>query len=180
MRIKERQKLYKEQYSPACWAVMKEFGYEGPKIERAMHDEWQAQEHAELVAAAKIVNTFAEVNSDFEEHLARLPKEYAGILPTDLQWIYSHPAMSRKLRSPEDKKILLTSDDIASAPNPGVVQMLQHYVNRPDEFYKQVLDRMKKESGVVKDEESDAETFENPEDMDKIRLMIAKAAGQNE
>lgn len=86
----------------------------------------------------------------WEDSLRQLPQELRGRLPEELEWIFCHPAMSRGSRLADNSHILLTDRDREDAPNSGALNMLQWYCNHPAEFYKQVLDKMKKEP-VVED-----------------------------
>lgn len=187
--------------APAIWDAMKEFGYIDPEDERSRHEAWlklhpnawderrrreieqqTLQQQAQEIT--KLRERYVENELQFEHALAKLPSEYAGILADDLLWIYTHPAMSRLARQKDNAKIILTAKDLEHrvkksdgseiVPNSGMVQMLQFYVNEPASLYRQVLDKMKKESASVTEEK--IQNFDSPEDLEKIEQMIKHAA----
>ena len=97
-------------------------------------------------------------NLPFEKVLADLPPTASPA--SEMDWIKSHPAMSRKDRSRNTTdKVLVTPEDISASPNgpcPSrtAAQQLQHWVNRPEQFYKDVLSETKK--AKARDDEAEA------------------------
>jgi excisionase family DNA binding protein len=78
---------------------------------------------------------------EFEEKFVQLPAKCpVGQL---LGWIAAHPAMTRRK---EGKKVELTAEDIEDAPSRGAAAQLQSFVNRPEEFFDQFLNRHTKVS----------------------------------
>ena len=102
----------------------------------------------------------------------------------ELNWIRNHPAMSRLDRIKDRTKttrIILEVGDISpthgTAPSKAAVSMLQHWCNRPDEFYKNLLAEQKKatkvdsDGGIVDDVENSAEV----KNIDALIASIAQA-----
>jgi hypothetical protein len=87
----------------------------------------------------------------FHRLYAELPEHAAAA--TEILWVKNHPAMTRldrmtlAERSKVDR-IILGSIDIdaphGKAPSKGAVQSLQSWCNRPDEFFKLILNEQKK------------------------------------
>ncbi len=66
-----------------------------------------------------------------------------------LDWIASHPAMSR-LQEEGKATVVLTVDDVLNpphgkAPSRGAVMALQNWANRPNKFYEMMLSEQKKQ-----------------------------------
>ena len=93
------------------------------------------------------------VNTDSSERsyhsaLKRLPP--IADLDIEMQWVAAHPAMSRKDRSEEDKRIIINREDILNAPHGQApsrraVQSLQHWSNDPRKFQEILLAEYKEE-----------------------------------
>lgn len=91
------------------------------------------------------------MKTDYDKALEGLPPVApAGV---ELDWIRAHPAMSRLSRmeqnGEEEPWVRLTAADILKpkhgpAPSMGAVHGLQHWVNRPAEFFKSMLAEQKK------------------------------------
>jgi hypothetical protein len=70
----------------------------------------------------------------------------------ELDWIRAHPAMTRLDRSilrGKSARIIVDVDDILNcshgpAPSKSAVNALQHWCNRPDEFFKHLMSEQKK------------------------------------
>jgi len=120
--------------------------------ERAALAEWltQLQENAAAAGVAERQRRSREKkrNAPFETAISDLPPTASPSVEMD--WVKSHPAMTRKDRQKNtDDKILITPDDILNAPNGkcpsrSAAQMLQHYANKPDAFFKELLSETKK------------------------------------
>ena len=110
----------------------------------------------------------------FESALSSLPSVSSP--SATMEWIKSHPAMSRKERSLKgDERILIGSKDILESPNgpcPSrtAAQQLQHWANRPDQFFKDVLSETKK----AKQNDEEIASRERADKSNKeIRVMLA-------
>jgi len=100
----------------------------------------------------------------------------------ELNWIRNHPAMSRLDRIEDRTKttrIILDVSDITpthgQAPSKAAVSMLQHWCNRPDEFYKNLLAEQKKATKVDTDG-SIVDDVENSTEVKNIDALIASIA----
>jgi len=100
----------------------------------------------------------------------------------ELNWIRNHPAMSRMDRIEDRTKttrIILDVSDITpthgQAPSKAAVSMLQHWCNRPDEFYKNLLAEQKKATKVDTDG-SIVDDVENSPEVKNIDALIASIA----
>lgn len=163
--LEEMKRLVKEEglnRLQAKKAAQKKFGYTSLKEEREMYAKWLRKDREDVKKAS--VNERArrahtkQRNLPFEKALAALP---SSATPADeMNWIKSHPAMSRKDRSRNNNdKVLVTPEDISNAPNGpcpsrAAAQQLQHWVNRPEQFYKDVLSETKK--AKARDDEAEA------------------------
>ena len=100
----------------------------------------------------------------------------------ELNWIRNHPAMSRLDRIKDRTKttrIILEVSDITpthgTAPSKAAVSMLQHWCNRPDEFYKNLLAEQKKATKVDTDG-SIVDDVENSPEVKNIDALISSIA----
>lgn len=100
----------------------------------------------------------------------------------ELNWIRNHPAMSRMDRIEDRTKttrIILDVSDITpthgQAPSKAAVSMLQHWCNRPDEFYKNLLAEQKKATKVDTDG-SIVDDVENSPEVKNIDALISSIA----
>ena len=89
-----------------------------------------------------------DAEKGFHSAMRSLPP--TGDLDVEMQWVAAHPAMSRRDRSDDDEKILITRHDILKAPHGPApsrraVQSLQHWVNDPREFQRILLAEYKEE-----------------------------------
>lgn len=129
--------------------VMREMGYEGPARERELWDEYVASLHktGTQVEAERKEAAQAPIRrmQSFEAAMAALPPT-AGP-QEELDWVRAHPAMNRFYhRTDKTKDVILTADDIVNAPSKSAAQALQHWVNHPSEFWKQLLGEQKKQT----------------------------------
>ena len=114
---------------------------------------WCAE--SEAAVAGELAAESARVERDlrgFEEVLGGLP------LDADrgevLVWLENHPAMIMSREAGVGGLIELTSADIADAPSRSAGGELRHWVNRKDDFYKEMLKRKAvAEKGFAKEEE---------------------------
>lgn len=153
-RVKEIQTLTGKLWGQARDMVMKEpeWGYSA-KTERKLHEEYLANLHKTSAQQEmdKIRDEIREERKleNFEDALASIPAATAS-RQVEIDWIRAHPAMTRKDRqSDKTKPVLIDANDIlyakhGPAPSRAAVQALQHWVNLPHEFHKQLLAEYKK------------------------------------
>jgi hypothetical protein len=90
---------------------------------------------------------------EFRAAIADLPDKAQPSVEMD--WIRSHPAMTRLARQPNKMKgVVITAEDVlispcGKAPSRSAVFSLQHWANYPHEFFKQVLSQDKKSDSVA-------------------------------
>jgi hypothetical protein len=101
----------------------------------------------------------------FEAALALLPDVASGNVEID--WIRSHPAMSRQGRE-NTSPIMLNSVDIATSPSKSAAIALQHWVNNQNDFFRMVLSEQKKSPEVSA---RDIEREEDPSLEEAERLL---------
>ena len=117
----------------------------------------------------------------FEEALATLPAVSSAA--ETMEWIKSHPAMSRKDRSAKgNERILIGPKDILESPNgpcPSrtAAQQLQHWANRPEQFFKDVLSETKK---AKKNDEEEAARERSAKSNKEIRELLASLNEEKE
>lgn len=128
--------------------VMKEFGYAGPEAERSF-----AEEHKREQRKAVEMEILGEVREEarvktFEDAIVMITGTASPA--AEIEWVRSHPAMSRWDRQRDKTKpVEITADDIlyaphGQAPSRSAVNQLIHWANRPGEFYKQILSEHRK------------------------------------
>lgn len=158
-------------FSQSTWEAMRKLGYEGPKQERALYEEYLKREAmGKLRAQIK-----AEQDEIREEQKAENFEQAVKMLPdhaptkVEIDWIRAHPAMARRARAKNNiDPVLIDVDDIlcpphGRAPSKSAVHQLQHWANSPNEFFKQLLAEQKKATGdeaaakVVEDDLSEVE-----------------------
>lgn len=131
---------------------------------------------------AKIRSNRERRSARWSNALKKLPDHAAA--KTELDWVRGHPAMTRLERmddrTPETKLMLGVSDlngcqgAYKAAPSKGSVHMLQHWCNRPEEFWKMVLGEHKKRlSGSASLEDDPHETPQEIKDIDEFLKAIA-------
>lgn len=97
----------------------------------------------------------------------------------EIDWIRNHPKMTELDRaSDKNIRLILDHNDIkrpphGPAPSKAAVHALQHWCNRPDEFYRQMMSEQKKMS-VGKDGEIQAagELAQEIKDIDSLLLAL--------
>jgi len=151
-KIKSLRKTNKVTELAARKEAQREFGMKTLAEERALLAEWltEMQNNAAAASASERQRRSREKkrNAPFETAIADLPPTASPSIEMD--WVKSHPAMTRKDRQKNTTdKILITPDDILKAPNGkcpsrSAAQMLQHYANKPDAFFKELLSETKK------------------------------------
>jgi len=104
----------------------------------------------------------------FEDAVATLPVSAPSSV--ELQWIRTHPAMSRATRrgAHESGPIVVTASEVLEAPHgpapsQGAARDLQYWVNNQREFYKTLLGEQKKSQAKPKDEELELESLKEVE-----------------
>ena len=110
-------------------SISKERDYRGAADERVLFAEFLQEEEALLDGDAKVKAKFELVVSEKQDRST--PRK-------ENNWIASHPAMRRKDRDPEDKKVILTIEDILDAPSQAAVNKLQYWSNDPRKFFEMV------------------------------------------
>lgn len=137
-------------YMPGKWSVLRDWGYVDVATEEALLMAWEREiglgrlevaDHEDQKARAQV-----ELRKDFERAFSALP----DTAPTqdEIDWVRSHPAMTRKARDPDIPCVEITAEDIATAPSKSAVIMLQNWANNPNEFLKRLLDEHKKATTV--------------------------------
>lgn len=111
----------------------------------------------------------------WDKALAALPA--AANTADELAWVRCHPKMMERDRNPLAGHVKITHRDISQssagpAPSRAAVQLLQHYCNRPEEFFKQMLSVQKK---VAETSEAESEVPEGVEDIDALLYTIEGA-----
>lgn len=161
-------------------AAQKKFGYTSLKEEREKYVEWlkSPQDERKREATnerARRAHT-KQRNLPFEKALSDLPP--SANASDEMNWIKSHPAMSRKDRSRNaTDRVLVTPDDIASSPNGpcpsrAAAQQLQHWVNRPEQFYKDVLSETKKAKARNDEAEEKERTSKTNKEINSMLDML--------
>jgi len=102
----------------------------------------------------------------YERALERLPNRASPL--KEMEFVRTHPAMSRKDRGEE--RVVLQAADIKKAPSVFAAQQLQHWCNKPEEFHKQMigLQRKKVEAG----EGDEAVGDDGPAEISRIDEML--------
>lgn len=131
-------------------AARAKFGFQG-KGERALYLNNIRRQVREIETGARQIAVAEGREYDEEQEY----REAMMLLPdttdtqTEINWVRAHIAMSRKDRNPELEFVKITPNDILApdhglAPSKSAVQMLQHFANRPSEFFKALLTEQKK------------------------------------
>lgn len=178
-KVKSKQTETGKGFSAASWVVMREMGYTLPEVERALHAEYEKNLH--LTSAQKeMKENLQEIREEirvqtFEEAMAKLPANAS--VQVELKWIAAHPAMTRLDRANDKtKSILIDWNDIlhaphGAAPSRAAANMLQHWVNRPGEFHKQMLSEQKKAEDAAG---NSAQHAESDEDLAEVRHLLSQ------
>lgn len=133
--------------------ILQQHGYEGPDRER--EHLWELEKRKFLGAAETVLGEWADersrqmIDEEYERVFSELPDK--APIRDELDWIRSHPAMSRKLRQMTDEPVLLTADDLTRSPNgpcpsKSAANRLQNWANNPEGFEKLLLSEDKKKS----------------------------------
>jgi len=151
----------------AATRARKELGYEGAARERVHYHNWLKKKAGN---ETRLEGKRREAKVTWEFALSQLPDKSDPV--KDIKWIQNHPAMSRKSRQKNEATVLLTAEDILSpphgqAPSRYAATSLQTWVNRPDDFFKIVLNEQKKaskEDDTIKDKAAEL-SIKEMEDM---------------
>lgn len=161
--------------------AMVEFGYEGPKREHELYEEYvvnnskrNAVEERRIVQASINEERMVE---EFDEAIRMLPSNAPA--EDEMAWIRSHPAMCRRSRQKDKTKdVIVTAHDVlystsGRAPSQAAAYALQHWCNCPHEFFKQVLTEDKKKTG----EAEAAKPIEIEEDLQEVERLLKYVKG---
>lgn len=132
--------------------VRDEFGFRGDREEKKLYAERVAitKEATEAVFPKRETRYQTEKKSsaDFSEALRNLPPSAPS--NEEMAWIGRHPLLTERHRM-RDKTVDLVVDAEAilnsvagPAPSQFAANMLQHWVNNPSEYFKQVISEKKK------------------------------------
>lgn len=156
----------------------KEFGRHGLDKERKLYrlrmSERVVLERKREERAVQAVDNAVKMKSEYVKAFESLPDTADPLV--ELDWIRSHPAMTRMARGeipPEDEdRVKVTTADILRSPNgrapsKGAVTQLQYWCNRPGDFFKGLLSEQKKGAAAGGKEKS---ADEEAEDADLAEL----------
>lgn len=141
-------------FGEASWMqIFRDHGYAGPAVER--EHLWELEKRKFLGAAESVLGEWADersrqmIDEEYERVFSQLPDK--AQISDELDWIRSHPAMSRKLRQGNDEPVLLTANDLQNSPNgpcpsKSAANRLQNWANNPEGFEKLLLSEHKKKS----------------------------------
>jgi hypothetical protein len=152
-----------------------EFGWLGSEQERLTYAQHLGERRGlglkDNQAASARERYARKKNRSFEEMVAKLPANADPIV--EMNWIKSHPAMTRKARAKNNDKILINEDDILNsssgpAPSRAAAQQLQHWANSPDQFFKDILSETKKAKAKSEEEESKQRSQKTTKEIDAM------------
>ena len=113
--------------------------------------------------------------SEFERCFSKLPSNAARTV--EFKWIENHPAMVIR-KSVGGNPIEICLEDILDAPSKSAVGQLKHWVNRKDEFYKNLMVAAGKKAGTKEGEEAaKAEKDRQDDSIDDIKEMLGRISG---
>lgn len=153
--------------------AMREFGYINAQVERAA-----AMQYERTLAARDASKRNAAMRGPhaFEVAFAMLPDTAAP--KTEMDWIRAHPAMMRKIRAKDTiATIQLTAQDVLSpphgqAPSKSAVLALQHWANKPDEFFKMLMTEHKKNSEAAASAEKKVESVADLQEVERMLMEM--------
>lgn len=93
----------------------------------------------------------------------------------ELAWIRSHPAMSRHART--DDAVVITADDVRDAPSRSAANQLQHWANRPNDFFKQLMQVERNQIGEVDPDTLLEDDDDIPPEVTRIDEMLQLIRG---
>jgi hypothetical protein len=176
-RVRKTMKDTGKPYGAIVFEVMRQMGYETPEKEWEIHREWQKTSHlsAGEVEKRKMISELRaeRATMSFETIVTQLPAKAPPAV--ELDWIRTHPAMTRKERSSGDKRIILSVDDLfenGDPPSRGAVQQLQHWANHPHDFFKILLSESKKKT----DEGGDGDDPVEDPGLSQIERMLQEVS----
>ncbi len=116
--------------------------------------------------------------ANYDKAIASLPDRASAA--AEIDWIRNHEAMTRLDRIEDRTKatrIIITADDITKAqhgpaPSRAAVNELQHWCNRPEDFYKMILTEKKKQSAGAQSDILGPESAPEIKDIDAILLAL--------
>lgn len=185
-RIKAIKKSSKVTDLAAKKEAQKEFGITTLEQERKYLADWLTEMQANAAAASASERQRRHRqkmrNQPFESAIADLPPTASPSVEMD--WVKSHPAMTRKDRQKDTgDKILITPDDILKAPNGkcpsrSAAQMLQHYANKPDAFFKELLSETKKAKSQEDEVEAEKRAIKTNSEISEMLAALFPEATQ--
>lgn len=152
-----------------------EFGYTTSEGERLAYAKYLSERRGdglrENSADSARESYHRKKNKSFEQLVAQLPANADPIL--EMNWIKSHPAMTRRARAKNNDKILINEDDILKsssgpAPSRAAAQQLQHWANSPEQFFKDILSETKKAKARSEEEESKTRSIKTTQEIDAM------------
>jgi len=170
-------------FSHIIFTVMRDMGYESVQKERELLAAHENSLHltSSEKSRKKVQDEIREERKvkNFDEALRMLPNKAS--VSEEIDWIRAHPAMSKKNRQKDQiNAVLVTAEDIlqaphGKAPSQAAVHQLQHWMNHPGEFFKQLLGEHKKKS-----EGDSGKGVESEHDLGKVERMLAEFSGVDE
>lgn len=133
-------------WSVVFWPLAREWGYKGAEEERFLYEERLSESKGPTLADN-------HDHGGFESSLSELPLMCEDP-SVEWDWVSTHPAMTRLDReSDKTRTVLVSGEDITSrcCPSQKAARMLQHWSNRPKEFFNKLIDRDKHVSRVAVD-----------------------------
>lgn len=148
--IKEQDKL---KLYEARRMAMYEFGFKDSATERKLYELYQSEKQKDVeeelrkLASTELPPT--QVQIDYDAAFNLLPNTAPAM--TEIEWVRSHPAMSRLDRTPDGSRVVLTVDDIicppnGKAPSKSAVNSLAHWANDPGGFQKALIGTERKKA----------------------------------
>ena len=181
--IKQVMKDTGKRYSQAIWEAMRKMGYMGPEKEHQLHAEFQA--NGQKTKLQRQIDEERQqireelMTENFEQAVNALPDK--APITVEIDWIIAHPAMARWVRnSDKTENILITPEDIlfpphGPAPSKAAVVALQHWVNFPQQFFKEILDEQIKHSANVRTRQ-DEQDNDAMEEIEKLLKQIGSGS----
>lgn len=162
----------------------KDFGYNGTKREKVLKAlESPLDENEKHAVRSRIAKDAA-----FEAAIVALP--VVADRNAELDWVRRHPAMNRLDRMSKDDlestggKVIISVADITrpphgQCPSQGAARDLQHWSNRPEDFYNKILAIDRRTGNSKKDEEAETKVTSDPgiEDVEKMLAELRACRG---
>jgi hypothetical protein len=167
---KRRSELYHSEDWNGHWKwtwmpVAKEFGFISKKDEVERFEKFMLSG-----SRTKMSEELREMQDEIKEEQAdqrieNIPDGDDLELPSDIAWVYSHPAMLRAC----DGAASLKPSDYDGAPNKGAAGMLLYAMNNKRDFYKMVLSHLSKKDVQG---EGDKDMEDDLRDIKEIDAML--------